>query len=229
MSTDQIKMSAEDTAKVRAMRPGMWVDVQADTPTASKRARTDLIGVDYQRQILILRMPDEIKNGNLRDAFYVSNEIIMRLIIEDETGAVIAFKSEIKSILAKPLNYILVDFPAQMQSHTLRSEDRARTSIPVAVLKSEEAGDGDATNGQIVDISGTGCRLSVPKGDKNQIIATNQEVKMTMKKPSGESLSLEGVVMNSRSEPLNVYYGIKFDTSKQEVLKELLLQIMIEY
>ena len=65
MSKEEQKLSAEDHAKLCSMRPSIWVDVQADTPTTSKRARTDLIGVDYQRSILIVRMPDEIKYGNL--------------------------------------------------------------------------------------------------------------------------------------------------------------------
>jgi len=235
MRAKTASLKAEDTVKIQSMRPGMWVDIQADTPTTTKRARTDLIGIDHQKGTFLLRMPDENKYGNLRDAIYPTNEIIMRLILEEDTGAVVALKSTVRSLLAQPLNYILVDFPSMLQSQPLRSEDRARISLLVEVTLARESSDDadsndnkDGFTGHIVDISGAGCRLAVPANQAMAVMKNRQSIQMRIKKSDGEQTQLKGVIKNCKQEPLQHFYGVKFDEANKRALKELLMQLMIE-
>ncbi|MFC3093174.1 flagellar brake protein [Alteromonas sediminis] len=226
MKAKVASLKAEDAVKIQLMRPGMWVDIQADTPTATKRARTDLIGIDQQKNVFIVRMPDESKYGNLRDAIYATNDVIMRLILEDETGDVVAFKSVIRSVMAQPFNYVVVDFPELMQSQSLRSEDRSRITLPVQV--SIDGVEGESFSGHIVDISANGCRLAVPAEQKMAVMKNRQSIAMRVKQADNKMVTLRGVVKNLKQAPLQHFYGVKFDEENQDALKAIWLPLALK-
>ena len=95
------KLSNEDLRKLRSLRPGMPMDIQVTTSNAARRVRTEFIGMDGMRS-MIIRYPDETKWGNLSDALYPDKPAIMRFILEDETGEVIAFKTKVTHLVKNP-------------------------------------------------------------------------------------------------------------------------------
>lgn len=220
---EKVGLSNEDMRKLRSMRPGMPLDLQVVSPNATKRVRTEFIGMDGVRS-LILRFPDEGKWGNLRDAIYPDNSMVVRYILEDETGEIIAFKVKITLVLSKPGNYVFTTFPLSIQSHGLRAEQRSQTSVPVRILN--PADDRPLNNGLIVDLSSSGCRISVKKSEQKNRLPAKQSIKMQISTAPGQHETLTGIIMNSRSDDVDHYYGIKFDAS-EGVVEALLSQLLI--
>lgn len=218
---DKKGLSAEDLKKIRSLRPGMPLDIQVATPTAAKRIRTEFLGMDGNRTIM-MRYPDESKWGNLRDALYIENAMIVRFILEDETGEVVAFKSKIVFIVTKPVHMIFVQFPSAVQSQGLRSEKRAQLRIPVTVV--------GAKSGEILalatlmDISNGGCKVGALRNKTKKIEEKDIEIKLNNQ--DGSTTDLLGTIMNVKPDEMYFYYGIKFSTEESEVEK-LINRLMI--
>ena len=220
---EKVGLSNEDMRKLRSMRPGMPLDLQVVSPTATKRVRTEFIGMEGTR-CLIIKFPDEGKWGNLRDAIYPDNSMVVRYILEDETGEIVAFKVKITLVLSKPGNYVFTTFPLSLQSHELRSEQRSQTQVPVSV--SDAQFDTHLAQGTLMDLSNSGCRIGVDKKTQDNAISTKQKIKIAIKLADGTAKSLTGTVMNVRSDGVKNYYGIKFEESESAV-EALLTQLLL--
>lgn len=215
-------LSNEDLHKLRSLRPGMPFDIQVSTPSAAKRVKTEFLGMDGQR-FMMIRHPDESKWGSLSDAIYPDKDMIVRFILEDATGEVIAFKSKIMHILKKPIHMIFVTFPTFIQSQGLRSEKRAQIRVPVSILNEEN--EQVLTFGSLVDISNGGCRIATQRAKGRKI-----EVKKILIRSNGqrgEPFELKGEIMNIKPDELHFHYGIKFSTSEDEV-ETLIERLMVE-
>ena len=216
-------LTNEDIRKIRCMHPGMSVDIQVTTTSSTKRVRSEFIGMDGTRN-MIFRFPDESKWGSLRDALYTEANIIIRYILEDETGEVIAFKVKIILVLTKPSHMIFTTFPLAIQSHDLRAEQRAKTSIPASLLDSEEHS--EICNCLVRDLSSKGCRVSVERSNKGARPTSKQAIIMCFSRAQEADVMLKGTVMNTKSDEVSYFYGIKFDSPESEV-NALMNQLML--
>lgn len=220
---EQTGLSNEDIRKLRSLRPGSQLDIQITTPTVTKRARTEFVGMDGTRSI-IMQYPDEAKWGAIRELIYVDNTLIVRAILEDETGEVIAFKVKISMILNKPGQLIFTSFPLSLQSIDLRAEKRAKTSIPVTL--SDEQGNNLIASGLIKDISNSGCRVEVEKKKIRHKLTAKQQISLRLTNSNTEQGNLTGTIMNAKGEGTKNYYGVKFEQS-EGVVDKLLERLMI--
>lgn len=220
---EKVGLTNADVRKLRSMRPGMPLDLQVVSPNATKRVRTEFVGMDGIK-CLIMKFPDESKWGSLRDAIYADNSMVVRYILEDETGEIVAFKVKITLVLSKPGNYIFTTFPLSIQSHDLRAEQRALTQVPVKVFDGES---GEQLNtGTIMDLSNSGCRIGIERKVQKEKFKTKTKVRLEIANSSGVQNSLIGTVMNARNDEVKNYYGVKFEAS-EAVVEALLSQLMI--
>lgn len=204
------------------MRPGSPLDIQVLSPTGTKRLRTEFVGMDGTRA-LIFRFPDESKWGNVRDCIYQDNNLIVRYILEGETGEIIAYKVKITLILTKPSHLVFTSFPLALQAQGLRAEQRAQTSIAAQLLAVNGAGLANVT---IVDISHSGCKLAIAKDKLKEKVATKQSILLRLNRPDGEAVDIAGAVMNAKSDESNYYFGVKFE-SEEAVVARVLSDLMI--
>lgn len=220
---ERVGLTRDDLRKLRAMRPGMSMDLQVVSPTGMKRVRTEFIGMDGIR-CLILKFPDEGRWGNLRDAIYADNNLVIRYILEEEAGEVIAFKVKVNLVLSKPGNYIFTSFPLSIQCHSLRSEQRAHAHVPVGInrLTNETL----VSDGMIVDLSLSGCRIAFEREQIREKIELKEQINLAIRNPDGQISNLIGTVMNQKSDGVKLFLGIKFDAT-ENVVSDLLHQLMI--
>jgi hypothetical protein len=221
---ERVGISNEDLRKIKSMRPGMPVDLQVTSANSTKRVKTEFVGMDGTRN-MIIRFPDEVKWGTLRDAIYTDNNMVVRYILEDETGEIIAFKVKIILVLTKPSHLIFTTFPLAIQSHDLRAEQRAQIRIAASLLDADD--DNEICDCIVRDISHKGCRISVERANKGARPTVKQRIKMHISHINGKDIMLDGIIMNSKSDEVRHFYGIKFETSESQV-KTLLDQLMIE-
>lgn len=220
---DSVGLSAEDLRKLKAMRPGMSVDLQYKSSTTTRRIKTEYIGMDYRRCI-ILKFPDENKWGNVRDGLYQDNSVILRYILEEETGEVIAFKSTISFILSKPQHLVFLTFPLAIQNMGLRAEQRQQLRIPAKVASSALPKVLDA---MVLDLSSGGSRIGfsrkLPLNSK--LVGTN--LTLELNGPNQESATIEAEVKNYKLEDSFHCFGLKFVESS-DVIEQILSQINID-
>lgn len=220
---EKVGLSREDIKKLQAMRPGMSMDLQLSSPTGIKRVKTEFIGMDGTRSI-ILKFPDETRWGPLRDAIYADNSMVVRYIYEEDAGEVVAFKVRINVVLSKPANYIFTSFPLAVQCHALRTEQRAQAHVPVSMFQLSTGK--ILFNGLIIDLSLSGCRISTDRATLKQKIDSKEAITLKIKNPDGQVSDLLGSVMNQKTDLTKHYFGVKFDASEQ-VVEGLLHQLML--
>ncbi|MFT6895845.1 MAG: hypothetical protein ACJA13_000242 [Paraglaciecola sp.] len=217
-------LSNEDLHKLRAMRPGMMVDLQINSPTLRRRVRTEFVGLDSSRY-LIFRFPDERKWAGLDGAIYINNTMIARYILEDETGEIIAFKVKIIVVINSPSKLIFTSFPESMQSHGLRAEQRSQTRIAALLIDANDVS--YIVPCLVRNISNQGCMISIGLEAKSITPKIDQRLELLIRNPNGDDITLAGVTRNHRVDETANYYGLQFDASKEETEK-LLTQLLIK-
>ncbi len=211
---EKFGLTNEDLRKIRSMRPGRPVDLQLTMATTIKRVRTEFVGMDGTR-CMIFKYPDEGKWGSLSDGIFRDKSLIARYILEDDTGEIIAFKVKILLVATKPSHLIFTSFPLIIQRHDLRTEPRVQTQISASVLDAET--DSVICESQILDISINGCRMSIDKKAIGTRPKLRQVVKMYFAVPKDKKTFLTGTIMNSKSDEVCLYYGVKFETLEIEI------------
>jgi hypothetical protein len=119
---------------------------------------------------------------------------------------------------------LFTSFPLAIQSHDLRGEQRAKTSIPATLLDSEE--NSEICNCLVRDLSTKGCRISVKRVAKLVVPTIKQVIIMRFHRANSVDVTLKGTVMNSKVDEVSFFFGIKFDSPEVEV-KALMNQIML--
>ena len=220
---EKVGLTNADLKKIRSMRPGRPIDLQLATATTTKRVRTEFVGMDGTR-CMIFRYPDEGKWGALGDGIFKDKSIIARYILEDDTGEIIAFKVNIILVTTKPSHLIFTSFPLFIQSHDLRAESRAQTRIATSLFDTQS--DSAICDSVVLDISIKGCRMSIDKRASGTRPKLKQVVNMYFAASKDKMSFLTGTIMNSKSDEVNLYYGVKFETPEEKV-NELLQGLML--
>lgn len=215
---EKVGLTNEDLRKIRSMRPGRPVDLQLSTASTTKRVRTEFVGMDGIR-CMILKYPDEGKWGAVGDGLFKDKVVVVRYILEDDTGEIIAFKVRILLVATKPTHLLFTTFPLSIQSHDLRVEPRAQTHIASSMYDAET--DSNICALMVLDISVHGCRISIDKESSQTMPKLRQVVKMYFDASKNKEMFLTGTIMNSKADEVSQYYGIKFDTAEEEVTKFL--------
>lgn len=222
---EKFGLTNEDLKKIRSMRPGRSLDLQLTTATTVKRVKTEFVGIDGTR-CMIFRYPDEGKWGSLGDGIFKDKAMVVRYILEDDTGEIIAFKVKVILVSTKPSHLIFTSFPLAIQRHDLRAEPRAQTRIATSMFDANS--DLVICDSVVLDISLNGCRMSIDKGLVDANPKLKQVVKMYFAASKNKHTFLTGTIMNSKSDEVSLYYGVKFDSPKEEVnqlLQELMLML----
>jgi hypothetical protein len=220
---EKVGLTNEDYRKLRSMRPGRPLELQLSTATTTKRVRTEFVGMDGTR-CMIFRYPDEGKWGSLGDGIFKDKTMVARYILEDDTGEIIAFKVKVILVTTKPSHLIFTSFPLIIQRHDLRVEPRAQTRISTRLLDAQS--DLAICNSVVLDISINGCRISTDKGGSDPKPKVKQVVKMYFAASKDKERFLTGTIMNSKSDEVSLYYGVKFEASETEV-NQLLHDLML--
>jgi hypothetical protein len=222
---EKVGLTKADLKKLQSMRPGMSIDVQFKTPNSTRRVKTEFVGMDTLRSVII-KFPDENKWGNVGEGIYVDNSVIIRYILEEDTGEVIAFKSKVTFMLSKPGNLVFLSFPLAIQNMDLRSEQRQQIRIATRLLHSKDHSSiGDAV---IMDLSTSGCRIGMKKERLKKKLSTQDVIVIRVKAPDQSDVDIQGELKNQRTEDGLVYFGIKFVKSA-EVMENLLHELQIAY
>lgn len=117
-----------------------------------EKLKTTFVGLERGRHFL-LRTPRPTAMGvSVYDHLYPGNGIVIRYLME---GNIWLFESTIQSYLVKPHPLVFVDYPKDVQAHSLRKEHRIDCRFPATLVRGDER-----LQCMILDLSRTGCGLT---------------------------------------------------------------------
>lgn len=214
------QLSESDIDKLHHIRPGTFLDLQVNTSVGGKRAKTEFVGVDGHR-FLLFRYPDEKKWGVLRDGLYEGNTVVVRFVLEESDGEIVAFKTKIAGLSTHPSKLVFVHFPDSLQRRKLRTQPRVNTLIPVHVefpnnLDVMSAAEFDQSI--LLDISLNGGRLAARIAGGNKELK-DKKILMKLHGNKGENFKIHGSVVNQKADNHMIYLGVHFEEEKESIDK----------
>lgn len=211
-------LNEESLDSLRTLVPGDTVDLQIAMPAAPKRVKTDYIGMLID-ECLLFHVPTSAKWITVRDALTVGNDVVVRSVLEGDTGQVIAFKVKVLKLLSKPSGLLITTFPKRIESIGLRSVKRAQLGVSVTLDAGVFPSDENVT-GIIVDLSEKGAKVALQAKPNWPIMIDESDVKIDYSL-DGKEVALTAKVKNHKIENDVVYYGLAF-TCEEKLIKTLL-------
>lgn len=200
------------------LQPGSYVDLQFNSENPL-RVKSKLVGFDEGKYLIVTTPLDTLRE--YADVICEGAGCIARTLIEGEAGQCIAFRSNVDVIPIRPKGLLVITFPKQVESISLRKESRVKTQLAVTfVYRDDSRPDAmfDAkteVSGYIKDISAGGCRVTAtwPEQHKN-IQQVPVYIKVTM--ANGEVAILKADIKNQqREDPATVSLGMMFIANAQ--------------
>ncbi|KPD21178.1 flagellar brake domain-containing protein [Idiomarina abyssalis] len=209
--------SSQPQLKLTYLRPGDMIDVEFAAAT-KVRTKLQLVGFDTGNYLL-LKQPNPRTDGSYADVLFEGNPVIVRLVLEGETGECIAFKTNIRAVSNIPFRLLYLDYPKQVENRALRAQKRVRTHIPVDVTADNSQTDSrkKLASGVVVDISSAGCRILF-KAQSEGSNVTHMNIKISIGSGSQKDLlTLSGQIMNQRKERGMISVGVRFTDDEAHI------------
>ena len=209
--------SSQPQLKLTYLRPGDMIDVEFAAAT-KVRTKLQLVGFDTGNYLL-LKQPNPRIDGSYADVLFEGNPVIVRLVLEGETGECIAFKTNIRAVSNIPFRLLYLDYPKQVENRALRAQKRVRTHIPVDVTADNSQTDSrkKLASGVVVDISSAGCRILF-KAQSEGSNVTHMNIKISIGSGSQKDLlTLSGQITNQRKERGMISVGVRFTDDEAHI------------
>lgn len=184
-------------------------------PNDEYTLQSNLIGMKDKQFLLLDISPKAIEDLITRKTNNVN--VIIRGITDTELGDIIAFKSQIISLVSRPTWLLFIKFPTHFETKPIRANKRFKLNIPVEVYHKEEM-----YKAILSDFSSSGCGILF---DKSVSLEKGTEVTI---KPSLNSFPETSPVchlVNVKKVPNGLFVGIRFD-NELELVDELKYEIL---
>ncbi|GIU20721.1 MULTISPECIES: PilZ domain-containing protein [unclassified Shewanella] len=201
------------------------VHLQLLTPTQTIRLRSRLIGVDPGRSVILAQGNDkawQAASAYLRER----QSVVIRVVNSDEQDAtILAFRSKIHQITSAAGRWLIVSYPKELQTVSLRQHSRVPINIKACLtaIDSSEL----ITSGYLKDISIKGGAF-VSETKINFNIDSQYCLKLEF---DGEQESISITIKNQQElDPVTrlAQYGFALNTEAKETEK-LLQKIILQH
>ncbi|NUZ11591.1 flagellar brake protein [Pseudoalteromonas sp. McH1-7] len=203
-----------------AISAGSLVDIEICLPASSKRIKTEYVGL-LQGAFLILNHPNPKRLGAALDFVMEGTTVIVRALLENGDGQVIAFRSQIKAVSVHPARLIFLYPPEKIQTYKLRAQSRVPTLIPAHFQHSNKN-----EVGVIKDISLSGLQLDLTSADMPDL-QEGAKCSVLIEGKEGNQITLEGDVRKIRQHDDILSLGIHL-TSEPGVIRGVLKDYLID-
>ncbi|WP_334014229.1 flagellar brake domain-containing protein [Alteromonas sp. S167] len=211
-------LNAQGIAALRTLIPGNIVDLQISMPAAPKRVKTEYVGMLID-ECLMFHIPTSAKWITVRDALTVGNDVVVRSVLEGDTGQVIAFRVKVLKLISNPTGILITSFPKKIESIGLRSVKRSQLGVSIDIT-CEALPDEEGVAGIIVDLSAKGCKVALQSKAELPVLEDDTAVDIAYSL-DGKEVKLAAVVKNYRVEKDVAYYGLAFNCD-EKLIKTLL-------
>lgn len=198
------------------------VHLQLLTPTKTIRLRSRLIGVDPGRAVILAHGNDKTWRGT--SAFITDRQsVIVRVVSRDEQDAsILAFRSNIHQVISVVGRWIVIRYPKELQTVSLRQHSRIPINISASLTRIDSAE--AISTGYLRDISIKGGAF-VSEASGNFNVDSQYRLKMDF---DGEEESISITIKNQQElDPSSrlAQYGFTLDADAEQ--NERLVQQII--
>lgn len=206
------------------LHPGSIIDLEFSAKTPL-RVKSRLIGFEEGKFIIVSLSVLVLRDYS--DLVQEGKGCIVRTLIEGEAGKCIAFRSTVDIIPHRPKGLLFIGFPKQIESISLRKENRILTQLPVSFVHRDEDNPEPSfdlkteVSGQIKDISSGGCRVYAHWPESNSKIQ-NVPIYLKVSLANEDTVIVKATIKNQqREDPETVSLGLMF-------VKDIQLDILLE-
>ncbi len=200
------------------MELGTRLQLEFNDPNAT-RGVSSLIG-EKEGEFVIIELPKEYDSFNKPDYLESGNSLIIRYISAD--GVIYGVKSYILRTIYTPVKLMIVDCPKVLENYNLRKDKRS-----TCLFYSEIEINNTVINGYILNISKTGCSLSIATDKLNKAtLQKDTKVNLSINIPGmGEKLGVSAEVKNVTEQQDKSIYGLLF-TEVNEKIQAMLTEVV---
>jgi len=214
-----------DVSIISQLPTGSTVDIEVVMPAGSKRSKTEFVGY-MSRQYIILNYPSAQRLGAALDYVKEGTYVVVRAVLEQGDGQIIAFKSMIKAVTTHPTKLIFLFLPRVVQSYQLREQVRIPTLIPAVFQTSDHS-----EIGVIKDISLSGLQFDLHCDD----VCPNTDLKerdceILLEGKQNQQFKFNGEICRVKQKEGLVMLGIKLrndQTFMEAIMKEYLIDLSV--
>ena len=215
----------EDITILSQLSTGSTVDIEVMMPASSKRLKTEFVG-HMPGQYLILNCPSSKRLGAAFEYVKEGTYVVVRAVVEQGDGHIVAFKSMIKAVTAHPTKLIFLFLPRVVQSYQLREQVRVPTLIPATFST-----DSHCDIGVIKDISLSGLQFDLQNDDAQlDENLKQQDCEILLEGKQNQQFKLNGEVCRVKQTDDLVKLGIKLksdQTFMETIMKEYLIDLSV--
>lgn len=215
-------ISKADINALLRLLPSTPADMQLIAQAQPVKLKTTYFGTDGE-QCLFFQYPPSTELVNTTQLIAADNQLVIRYLLDEPFGEVIAFKVRVLRVINSPLPMLITTFPTSLQKLGLRAQKRSISGVPTDVLLDQQ--ENRELEGLIIDVSKSGCKLLIPYATTLQLIDINENLTLCVE-ISERTLLLAGQVKNVKIENTYQAYGIKFDDVNNQ-LERLLERYVI--
>lgn len=207
------------SSKISELVTGQKIEVQLSSSNVPARFYSEFIGAVKDRW-LIVNMPDARKYSDMREYLQEKTPVIVRFVLENESGEICAFRSEITYVISHPTKMLFILWPNQIEHRVIRKGRRFDAFLPAVVSGQAVNGEEKSFKGHVLDVSESGCRLKheKPEGKIEELWENGSKIALKIEQKRNADVTLNAIVRQIKQIDEQVELGVQFmGNQKQEV------------
>lgn len=205
--------------KISQLVTGQKIEVQLSNSNVPARFYSEFIGAVNERWVIV-NMPDARKYNDMRDLLQEKTPVIVRFVLENESGEICAFRSEISYVISHPTKMLFIMWPNQIEHRVIRKGRRFDAFLPASVSGLSVKGEEKTFRGHVLDVSESGCRLTheKPEGKLDELWENGSKIVLKIEQKNNGDLTLKAIVRQIKQVDDQLELGVQFmGNQKNEV------------
>jgi len=209
-------------SKISQLVTGQKIEVQLSNSNVPARFYSEFIGAVNERWVIV-NMPDARKYNDMRDLLEEKTPVIVRFVLENESGEICAFRSEISYVISHPTKMLFILWPSQIEHRVIRKGRRFDAFLPASVSGLSVKGEDKDFKGHILDVSESGCRLKhdKPEGKLDELWENGSKIVLKIEQKNNGELTLKAIVRQIKLVEDQLELGVQFMGNQKDEVNSL--------
>ncbi|MDV6315144.1 flagellar brake protein [Idiomarina sp. HP20-50] len=210
------------SSKISELATGQKIEVQLSSSNVPARFYSEFIGAVKDRWVIV-NMPDVRKYKDVRDLLQEKTPVIVRFVLENESGEICAFRSEVSYVISHPTKMLFILWPSQVEHRVIRKGRRFDAFLSASVSGLSVNGEEQTFNGHVLDVSESGCRLKHenPEGKLDETWENGSKIALKIEQKNNGELTLNAIVRQIKQVDDQVELGVQFMGNQKDEVNSL--------
>jgi len=210
------------SSKISELVTGQKIEVQLASSNVPARFYSEFIGAVTDRWVIV-NMPEARKYSNARELLEEKTPVIVRFVLENESGEICAFRSEVNYVISHPTKMLFILWPSQIEHRVIRKGRRFDAFLPASVSGQSVKGEEKTFKGHVLDVSESGCRLKHEQLDEklDELWENGSKITLKIEQKNNGDLSLNAMVRQIKKIDDQIELGVQFMGNQKEQVNSL--------